>query len=321
MRSWAIALIATIGLAAQAAGAQEYPARPVKLIIPFAPGAGTDLTGRIVADELSKRLGQQFVVENKPGAAAQLGTDLVAKSDPDGYTLLWTVTDGLSVLPAVKPSLPYKVPDDFAFIGSIAQQPYTLSVSSRRDFKTFADLVSYAKSHPGGLNYGSAGLGSAPHLTMAMIAAGAGIQMVHVPFAGLGPATNALVAGHVDIGLVIPVQAKQLIDAGSIRALATTGEKRSRVLPDVPTLAEVGVNGSAVVAYGLTAPARTDTQIVARLKQALSGMMKDSAFTDRLYAMGFEVRPLIGDDYREFIVKDLEKWRAVARAGDIKIEN
>jgi tripartite-type tricarboxylate transporter receptor subunit TctC len=321
MRSWAIALIAMIGLAAHPAGAQEYPARPVKLIIPFAAGAGTDLTGRIVADELSKRLGQQFVVENKPGAAAQLGTDFVAKSDPDGYTLLWTVTDGLSVLPAVKPSLPYKVPDDFAFIGSIAQQPYTLSVSSRWDFKTFADFVAYAKSHPGGLNYGSAGLGSAPHLTMAMIAAGVGIQMVHVPFAGLGPATNALVAGQVDIGLVIPVQAKQLINAGSIRALATTGEKRSRVLPDVPTLAEVGVNGSAVVAYGLTAPARTDPQIVARLKQALSGMMKDSVFTDHLYAMGFEVRPLIGDDYREFIVKDLEKWRAVARAGDIKIEN
>src|SRR5271156_4042949 len=212
MRTRAIWLFALIGLWAHGATAEEYPARPVKLIIPFAAGAGTDLTGRIVADELSKRLGQQFVVENKPGAAAQLGTDLVAKSEPDGYTLLWTVSDGLSVLPAVKPSLPYKVPDDFAFIGSIAQQPYTLAVTSRQDFKTFADLVAYGKSNPGHLNYGSAGLGSAPHLTMAMIAAEAGIQMVHVPFAGLGPATNALVAGTVDVGLVIPVQAKQLID-------------------------------------------------------------------------------------------------------------
>jgi tripartite-type tricarboxylate transporter receptor subunit TctC len=291
------------------------------MIIPFPAGAGTDLTGRLVADELGKRLHQQFIVENKPGAAAQLGTDLVAKSDPDGYTLLWTVSDGLSVLPAVKTSLPYKVPDDFAFIGSIAQQPYTLSVSSRRDFKTFADLVAYAKSNPGHLNYGSAGLGSAPHLTMAMIAVEAGIQVVHVPFAGLGPATNALVAGTVDVGLVIPVQAKQLIDAGSIRALATTGEKRSRVLADVPTLREVGVNGSAVIAYGMVAPARTDAHIVARLRQALSDMMSDRAFTDHLYSMGFEVRPLIGDDYKDFIAKDLEKWRAVAKAGNIKIEN
>jgi tripartite-type tricarboxylate transporter receptor subunit TctC len=248
MRSWAIALIAMIGLAAGSARAGDYPARPVKLIIPFAAGAGTDLSGRIVADELGKRLGQQFIVENKPGAAAQLGTDFVAKAEPDGYTLLWTVSDGLSVLPAVKLSLPYKVPEDFAFIGSIAQQPYTFSVSSRWDFKTFADFVAYAKSHPGRLNYGTAGPGSAPHLTIAMIAAEAGIQMVHVPFAGLGPATNALVAGQVDAGLVTPVQGKQLIDTGSIRALALTGETRSRILPDVPTLKEVGVNGSAAMA-------------------------------------------------------------------------
>src|ERR1700735_1743488 len=170
MRSWAIALIATIGLAAHSASAEQYPARPVKLIIPFAAGAGTDLSGRIVADELGKRLGQQFIVEDKPGGAGQLGTDLVAKADPDGYTLLWTVSDGLSVLPAVK-SLPYKVPDDFAFIGRIGEHPYTFAVSTKRDFKTFAELVAYGKSHPDGLNYGSAGPGSAPHLTIAMIAA------------------------------------------------------------------------------------------------------------------------------------------------------
>jgi tripartite-type tricarboxylate transporter receptor subunit TctC len=319
MRAFIICLYALTALFAQNAAAQDYPARPVRLIIPFAAGAGTDLTGRLVAQQLGERLHQQFVVENKPGAAAQLGTDLVAKSDPDGYTLLWTVSDGLSVLPAVK-SLPYKVPGDFAFIGSIAQQPYALSVSSRSDFKTFADLVAYAKSHPGRLNYGSAGLGSAPHLTMAMIAADAGIQMIHVPFAGLGPATNALVAGTVDAGLVIPVQAKQLIAAGSIRALATTGEKRSRVLPDVPTLKEVGVNGSAVICYGLLAPAKTAPRIVARLRATLNAIMNDKAFTDHLYAMGFEVRPLIGDAYRDFIAKDLDKWRVVAAAGHIKIE-
>jgi tripartite-type tricarboxylate transporter receptor subunit TctC len=239
MRAFVIGLCVLLGLWTHGARADDYPTRPVKMIIPFPAGAGTDLTGRLVADELGKRLHQQFVVENKPGAAAQLGTDFVAKADADGYTLLWTVSDGLSVLPAVK-SLPYKVPDDFAFIGSIAQQPYTFAVSTKRDFKTFAEFVAYAKSHPDGLNYGSAGPGSAPHLTIAMIAAEAGIQMVHVPFAGLAPSTNALVAGTVDVGLTIPVQAKQLIAAGSIRALAVTGEKRSRLLPDVPTLREVG---------------------------------------------------------------------------------
>ena len=322
MRSFALGLFAVAAAFVQGANAENYPTRPVKLIVPFAAGAGTDLTGRMVAEQLGKRLGQQFVVENKPGAAAQLGTDLVAKSDPDGYTLLWTVSDGLSVLPAVKAPLPYKVPDDFAFIGSIAQQAYTVSVSAQRDFKTFADLVAYAKNNPGHLmNYGSAGMGSAPHLTLAMIAAGAGIQMVHVPFAGLGPATNALMAGQVDVGLVTPVQGKQLIATGSIRALAFTGETRSRLLPDVPTLKEVGINGTSIISYGLLAPAKTNAPIIARLRRTLRDMMSDTAFAGHLFAMGYDVKPLIGDDYRDFIVKDLDKWRAIAKAGNIKIEN
>jgi tripartite-type tricarboxylate transporter receptor subunit TctC len=312
---------AIISLWSYRVGAQEYPAKPVRVVIPFAAGAGTDLTGRIVAQELSKRLGQQFFVENKPGGAAQIGTSFVAKAEPDGYTLLWTVTDGLSVLPAVKASLPYAVPDDFAFIGSIAQQPYTLTAHPKWNFKTLADLVAYAKANPGKLNFGSAGLGSAPHLTVAMIANTSGIQMVDVPFAGLGPATNALVAGTVDVGLVIPVQARQLIEAGSVRGLAVTGQTRSRVLPDVPTLIEQGLKETSIVAYGLTAPAKTDATIVARLRQTISEMMKDPAFTEQLTKLGFELRPLIGDQYRDFIMKDLERWRAVAKVANIRIEN
>jgi tripartite-type tricarboxylate transporter receptor subunit TctC len=314
-------LFAAVCLCTHGARAEDYPVRPVRVVIPFAAGAGTDLTGRMVAQELSKRLGQQFFVENKPGGAAQLGTSFVAKSEPDGYTLLWTVTDGLSVLPAVKASLPYAVPDDFAFIASIAQQPYTVASHPRWDFKTLADLVTFAKANPGKLNFGSAGLGSAPHLTTAMIAATAGIQMVHIPFGGLGPSTNALVAGTVDVGLVIPVQAKQLIEAGSIRGLAVTGATRSRLLPDVPTLIEQGINETAVVAYGLTAPAKTDEALVGRLRQVISDMLKDPAFTGQFTKLGFEMSPLIGNQYRDFIVKDLERWRAVAKTANIRIEN
>jgi len=321
MRIGVALFVAIVSLWPHGVGAQEYPARPVRVVVPFAAGAGTDLTGRIVAQELSKRLGQQFFVENKPGGAAQIGTSFVAKGEPDGYTLLWTVTDGLSVLPAVKSSLPYAVPDDFAFIGSIAQQPYTLTAHPKWDFKTLADLVAYAKASPGKLNFGSAGLGSAPHLTVAMIANTSGIQMVHVPFAGLGPATNALVAGTVDVGLVIPVQARQLIEAGSVRGLAVTGEARSRVLLGVPTLTEQGLKETAVVAYGLTAPAKTDAPIVARLRQVMSEMLKDQTFTEQLTKLGFELRPLIGDQYRDFIMKDLERWRAVAKVANIRIEN
>src|SRR4029079_9122654 len=167
-------VVVTIALAlatgAQPLSAQDYPSRPVRVVVPFAPGAGTDLLGRLVAGELTQRLGQQFFVENKPGAAAQLGTDLVAKSPADGYTLLWTVTDGLSVLPAVKASVPYKIPDDFTFVASLTRISFVITVNSKLPFKTLADLIAYAKANPGKLDYGSAGVGSAPHMGLAMFA-------------------------------------------------------------------------------------------------------------------------------------------------------
>jgi tripartite-type tricarboxylate transporter receptor subunit TctC len=316
----AVALLG-LAMALQPALAQEYPSRAVRVVIPFAAGAGTDLTGRIVAQELSKRLGQQFFVENKPGAAAQLGTDLVAKSPPDGYTLLWTVTDGLSVLPAVKASVPYTVPDDFAFIGSIAQQPYALTVHPKWPFKSVAELVAYAKANPNKLNYGSAGVGSAPHMSMALIAATAGIQMVHIPFAGLGPATNALLAGTVDVALITPAQVKPHVDSGTLRALAVTSPKRSPVLPDLPTLQEAGLAVTAVVAYGLTAPARTPEPVLAQLRQAVLEVTRDKAVADHFGVLGIELTPLIGDAYRDFILKDLEQWRSVAKAANVRIEN
>jgi tripartite-type tricarboxylate transporter receptor subunit TctC len=300
--------------------AQDYPAKPVRVVIPFAAGAGTDLTGRIVAQELSKRLGQQLYIENKPGAAALLGTDLVAKAEPDGYTLLWCVTDGLSVLPAVK-AVPYAIPGDFAFIGNIANQPYTVAVHPKEPFASMAEFVAHAKAHPGKLNYGSAGAGSLPHLVIALIEKAAGIQMVHVPFAGLGPATNALIAGTVDIGLVTPVQVKPHVESGALRVLAVSSKTRSRVLPDVPTLEETGLPVTAVVAYGLSAPARTPPVIVTRLRTAMDELMKDKAFTDRFRELGFELDPLIGDAYRDFVVKDLEQWRSVAKAAAVKIDN
>jgi tripartite-type tricarboxylate transporter receptor subunit TctC len=315
------AVLVACALGIEPLAAQDYPSRPVRVVIPFAAGAGTDLTGRIIAQELSKRLGQQFFVENKPGAAAQLGTDLVAKSPPDGYTLLWTVTDGLSVLPAVKVSVPYTIPDDFAFIGSVAQQPYAVAVKPRDDFKSLSGVVAYAKANPDKLNYGSAGVGSAPHMTMALLSVAAGIRMVHVPFAGLGPATNALIAGTVDIGLVTPVQVKPHVDAGALHAIAVTSKTRSRLLPEVPTLRESGLDVTAVVAYGLTAPARTPDVIVARLTQAMSETMNDKAVADRFRDLGFELTMLIGSAYRDFIVQDLEQWRGVAKAANIRIEN
>jgi len=317
-----LATLASVGLAVSvyAATAQEYPARPVRMVVPFAAGGGTDLVGRIVANELTKGLNQQFYIENKAGAAGQVGTDFVAKSSPDGYTLLWTVTDGLSVLPAVKVSMPYKIPDDFAFIAGILQLPFAVAVNAKVPIKSMAELIAYAKANPSKLNFGSAGIGSAPHMGVALISAAAGIEMVHVPFSGLGPATNALVAGTVDVGLVTPPQAKPLADSGAIRVIAVTGNKRYAAIPEVPTLKEAGLNVSTIVAYGLSAPAGTPESILVRLKQRIADMMKDKALIARLSELGYETDLQLGDAYRDFILKDLEQWRQVAKAANIKID-
>ena len=188
MRCFKIAL-AAMALAWMAApvAAQDYPSRPVRIVVPFAAGAGNDLLGRLLAAELTKRLGGQVFVENKPGAASQLGTDLVAKSPADGYTLLWTASDGLSVLPAVKASVPYKIPDDFIFIASPTRISFVIAAHPDVPAKSLKELIAYAKANPGKLNYGSAGLGSAPHMGLALFANAAGLDMVHVPFAGLAP--------------------------------------------------------------------------------------------------------------------------------------
>jgi tripartite-type tricarboxylate transporter receptor subunit TctC len=322
MRKLVVTVMAAVGIAVgiQPLAAQDYPSRPVRMIVPFAAGAGTDLLGRIVAQELSKHLGQQFVVENKPGAAAQVGTDTVAKAAPDGYTLLWTVSDGLSVLPAVKSSVPYKIPDDFLFIAGVLQSPFTVAVNPKVPAKTLAELIAYAKANPEKLNFGSAGVGSAPHMGVELMNGAAGIKMVHVPFNGLGPTTNALIAGTVDLAFLTPQPIKGHIESGALRILATTGTKRYAGLPDVPTLREQGLNVTTIVGYGLSAPAGTPEPIVARLKKGIQQMLDDKAVADRLRGLGYESDPQMGDAYKDFIVKDLAQWRSVAQAAKIKID-
>jgi tripartite-type tricarboxylate transporter receptor subunit TctC len=316
----ALATLASLGTVWQPAVAQDYPAKPVRMVIPFAAGGGTDVVGRIVAQDLSKRFNQQFFVENRPGAAAQLGTDHVAKSAPDGYTLLWTVTDGLSILPAVKASVPYKIPDDFVFIAGVLQLQFAVSVNAKVPAKTLPELIAYAKANPGKLNFGSAGVGSAPHLGIALMNVAAGLDMVHVPFTGTGPALQALAQGTVDLALITTQQAKPYSEAGTLRVLAVTGNKRDFVLPDVPTLRESGLDVATVVGYGLSAPVGTPPAIVEKLKQGIASTMKDKAILDRLKELGYETDLQLGDAYRDFILKDLAQWRAVAKAANIQID-
>ena len=322
MRRLLVTALAVLGMtaAAQPLAAQDYPARPVRVVVPFAAGAGTDLLGRIVAQELSKYLGQQFVVENKPGAAAQVGTDTVAKAAADGYTLLWTVSDGLSVLPAVKSTIPYRIPEDFIFIAGVAQTPFAVTVNPKVPAKSFAELVAHAKANPDKLNFGSAGVGSAPHMGIELMNGAGGMKMVHVPFNGLGPTTNALIAGTVDVAFLSPQPIKGHVESGALRILATTGTKRFAGLPDVQTLREQGLNVTTIVGYGLSAPAGTPEPIVTRLKQAVQKALEDKAVAERLRGLGYETDLQLGDAYKDFIVKDLAQWRDVAKAANIKID-
>jgi tripartite-type tricarboxylate transporter receptor subunit TctC len=316
-----IALTIALGMAVQVhpLAAEDYPSRPVRIVVPFAPGAGNDLLGRIVATELTKRLGGQVFVENKPGAASQLGTDLVAKSPADGYTLLWTASDGLSALPAVKPSVPYTIPDDFAFIASPTRISFVIAVNPKVPAKTIQELIAYAKANPGKLNYGSAGVGSAPHLGLALFANAAKIDMVHVPFAGLGPALNAVMAGTVDLSLTTVPFAKPQEEGGKIRNLAITGTARDALLPNVPTLRESGLPVTVQVYFGLLAPAHTPEPIVKRLRKEMAEIAKEPAVVERLSSVGYPAAYLDGDAYREVILKDLEQWRGVAKAANIRI--
>ena len=322
MRRFKIALAAVaLGLAVttQVASAQDYPSRPVRIVVPFAAGAGSDLLGRLLAAELTKRLGGQVFVENKPGAASQLGTDLVAKSPPDGTTLLWAPSDGLSVLPAVKASVPYKIPDDFVFVASLTRIAFVITVNPKLPFKTLAELIAYAKANPGKLNYGSAGLGSAPHMGLVLFANAAGINMTHVPFQGLGPALNAVMAGTVDLALSTVPFAKPQSEAGTVRTLAITGLARDPLLPNVPTLQEAGVPVVVQVFFGLLAPKNTPEPIVARLRKEIAAIAKEPAVAERLSKLGYPAGYLDGPAYRDTILKDLEQWRAVAKAANIKI--
>jgi tripartite-type tricarboxylate transporter receptor subunit TctC len=324
MRVFAAALVAGFATAfcmlPATAQAQDYPARTVKIVVPFLPGAGNDLMGRLTAEELSTRLGQSVIVENKAGAGSQIGIDFVAKSKPDGYTLIWAASDGLSILPAVKPTVPYKVPDDFTFIARITTLPFVVIVNPRLPIKSIPELIAYAKANPGKLRYGTAGIGSSAHMANVLIEKTTGIEMLHVPFSGLAAAVSALLGDSVDVVLTAPSTAKSYADAGTVRVLATTGKERHPLYPDVPTLEEAGVNLNVVLWYGVMAPAGTPEPVLARLRKEVGEMLKDPKVVQRLRGLGYQPAYLAGNAFRDFVVRDLDQWKGVAKGANIVLD-
>ena len=305
---------------ATSAHAQDYPNRSVKIVVPFAPGAGNDTLGRLTAEFLTPRLGQPVIVENKAGAGSQIGIDFVAKSPPDGYNVVWAASDGITILPAVKPNMPYKVPDDFSFIARIVQIPFVIAVNPDLPIKSVADLVAYAKANPGKLKYGTSGIGGGPHMASALIEKAAGVEMLHVPYSGVAPAMNALLGKSIDIALVTPPTVKPYTDSGQFRAIATTGKERHPLFPDLPTLEEAGIPVNVVVWYGILAPAGTPEPVLARLRKDIADGLDDPKVKQRLTSLGYQVSYLPGEEFKAFVTKDAEQWKSVAKSAKIQLD-
>ncbi|MFC7397322.1 Bug family tripartite tricarboxylate transporter substrate binding protein [Chelatococcus sp. GCM10030263] len=298
-----------------------YPTQTIRIVVPFTPGGGTDLTARIVADQLSKSLGQSVVVENRPGAASQLGISYVAKARPDGYTLLWTSADGISVLPAVKVNLPYKIPDSLAFVTSFASFPLILGVSSKLPINTMQEFIAYAKAHPGQLHYSSSGTGGGGHLQPAYMAKVLGLDMVHVPFESAAPAVVAVAGGHAEFTNVAPSTVGPYLTAGTVRAIATTGRNRTSMLPDLPTMTELGYPQlTEDFFYGMYAPAGTPPDIIKKLQEAVQAVLRAPGTTEKLHSLGLEPLDLSSDEFKDFVIKDLNRWTEIAKAIDFHLD-
>ena len=304
-----------------AASAQPYPARPIKLIVPFPPGGPVDVTARIIAQHLPRTLGQTVVVENRAGAAGALGAKAVAGADPDGYTLLCGNISTLVVLPAVTNNRDYDPAKVFVPIAKVSQNHEVLVVHPAFPAKSVAELVTYAKANPGKLNFGSAGHGNATHLAAELFKLKTGTDIVHIPYKGAAEAVTGVLGGQVhmffgDIGGVLP-----LMREGTLRALAVSSEARNPLVPDLPTMIESGVPDYVVLTYiGVVAPAGTPESIIGRLSAAINASLTAPEVMAAFAKLGAEVRPDSPQAFAAFLAAETQKWATVAKAANIKID-
>ncbi len=300
--------------------AQEYPSRPIKFIVPAAPGGGNDAVARTIAQSLSSALGQQVVVENRGGAGGNVGTDVVAKSAPDGYTLLLAFAGPLAMSPGLA-KVPYDAVASFAHISLLAKGYQGLVVHPSLAAKNVAELVALAKAKPGSINYASAGNGTPLHLAAELFRLAAGIEMVHVPYKGSAPAAAAVLAGDAQMIFGGLVSSLPHVKTGRLRALAVTSPQRLASAPDVPTLAESGFPQVDTTSwYGISAPAGTPSPIVERLNAEVRRIVDSNAYRELLAGQGQEATSSTPAQFRAFVANELERWTKVVRASGIKAD-
>ncbi|HSX94294.1 MAG TPA: tripartite tricarboxylate transporter substrate binding protein [Hydrogenophaga sp.] len=314
------ALMAMCLVAAMPAAAQTYPERPVKLVVPYAPGGSADITARLVSDEWGKALGQSIVIENKAGAGGNIGVDSVAKSKADGYTIgLQTVS--LAINPGLFPRMPYDTLKDLEPIGMVASSQHVLVVHPGLQAGNVKELIALAKAQPGKLNYGSAGNGSTFHMSAELFKAVAGTDIVHVPYRGGGPALNDTIAGMVNMSFPVLSAARGMVESGRLRALGVTGPQRSSLLPSVPTIAEAGLPDYNFETWFMVfAPADTPKAVIDKLNASLNQALGSSALKERMVREGFDPIPSTPAQARQRLVKEMPMWSKLIKDKGITTE-
>lgn len=304
-----------------AAAAQEYPERSIQLIVPFAPGGPTDVVARRVADLVSPVLEQSVVVENRPGAGGVVGADIVAKSNPDGYTIMLCSAGALTINPQLMDSIPYNAETDFAPVVYVATVPYMLLVSADSEFETLADLIAFGEASPGALNYGSAGVGSASHLTSALMGLETGLEMIHVPYGGSSNAMTDLLGGRIQMLFNGLTASLPFIEAGQVRVLGIASDKRSELLPDVPTMDEGGIaDFESSTWLGICAPGGTPNAIIEKLNSVIvEAVTTDEARAD-FAQIGAEVVASTPAEFGDYIANERSQWAKVIEEADIKAQ-
>jgi tripartite-type tricarboxylate transporter receptor subunit TctC len=301
-----------------AAAQSDYPARPVRIVVPSPPGGGTDIIARVLAQYLSKTMSQQFFVENRPGAGNMIGIESVARAAPDGYTLLFAPST-LALNSVLYKKVSYDPVRDFAPITIAATTANVLIVNPGLPVKSLGDLIALAKRQPGELTYGTPGIGTSPHMSMELFKSMAGIDLRHIPYRGTAPAVTDVITGQIAATFANALTAKPQVDAAKVRALAVSGPKRIAALPDIPPVAEAGVPGYAAVQwYALLAPAGTPAEILPRLHAEATQALKTAEMQEKLAADGAEPVGSTPDELAALIRNELDKWNKVARAANIE---
>src|SRR6266849_495715 len=318
-RAAAVAVAAVIGFASNAA-AQNYPVKPIRLVVPFAPGGPADVIGRIIAQQLNIILGQSLVIENRGGAGGTIGARFAAMADPDGYTLMFANTSTLSINPAVYRRLDYDPARAFAPVALIGTTSNIVVVNPALPVKTIAELVAYGKANPGRLSYSTPGVGTPPHLIGEMFKQRTGLDITHVPYKGGGSSTQDVVSGQVPLTFENPAVSLPLVLAGQIRALAVTSDARNPRIPEVPTLSETIPGFVSASFTGIVTPAGVSHAIIARLNSAINESLKTPAVQATLSQLSVDVKPGTPEEFGAFLAKEKERWLAVAKAAKIQLD-